>query len=340
MLLYIYLLYTIYIIINIYQDYSLCIKEMSQRLGSNINSPLFMNDPVPVRYNGNQNNSNNVDQSFFIKGDGPKIDPPGTFEHIGGDEDLFIVNTKSGSFQLHRKTLKETLADLKTQANVSVRQLTPTHTESFRSIVEALRLLYGSQALYDLVLNDIRSVFSDVKDIKPGTVAAFFVGCFNDDKFPGPMGCSPKCAASLPPTEGTPGYANCDDLVLIYSDGLFSSLNEKRSSHAYIYISDNDFSGFTTENIRQLRDAGIENSSLIFGNQDGSYREVTSALTLDQLPRKNNDPIKSESNNVQSNQNNSTQNGTNTSAGAVFAVIIAIIVILLIIVLYRNYNPW
>ena len=305
---------------------------MSQRLGSNINSPLFMADPVPVRRDGNLSTINNNDQSFLVKGEEPKDTTAGAYEHVGGEEDVFIINNQGGSFQLHRKTLKETLVELKTQAGVSVRQLNPEHTESFRSIVEALRLLYGSQALYDLVLNDIRSVFNDVKDVKPGTVAAFFIGCFNDDKFPGPMGCSPKCAASLPPAEGTPGYANCDDLVLIYSEGLFSSLNEKRSAHAYIYIGDANFSGFSAENLRQVREAGIENASLIFGNPDGSYREVTSPLSLDQLPRRD------ESQNLKA-ENTTTTNDTSSSsssAGVVVFVIIAIIILILLgVVLYR-----
>lgn len=321
---------------------------MSQQLGSNINSPLFMADPVPVLRNGNQTTSYNSDQSFFVKGDETQNGHTGSYEHVGGEEDIFIINGQGGSFQFHRKTLKDTLADLKTQANVSVRQLSPEHTESFRSIVEALRLLYGSQALYDLVLTDIRAVFSDVKDVKPGTVAAFFIGCFNDDKFPGPIGCSPKCAASLPPAEGTPGYANCDDLVLIYSEGLFSSLNEKRSSHSYIYIGDSDFSGFTIENIRQLREAGIENSSLIFGNHDGSYREVTSALTLDQLPCKieteapkapKAPKAQSSGTNHQPTPTNPDSSNTNSGAGILFAIIIIVIIILLLVVLYRAYYP-
>ena len=309
---------------------------MSQRLGSNINSPLFMTDPVPVRRNGVQYNSSSNDQSFFVKGD--ELKEQNKYEHIGGDEDIFIINGDNGSYQLHRKTLKDTLKELKTHANVSVRQLSPEHTESFRSIVEALRILYGSQALYDLVLSDIRTEFADVKDFRPGTVAAFFIGCFTDDKFSGPIGCSPKCAASLPPTEGTPGYANCDDLVLIYSEGLFSSLNEKRSTHAYIYIGDVDFAGFSAENIRQLRDAGIENASLIFGNQDGSYREVTSALPVDQLPLK----AESNSSNVQGSNNDvqsTSSSNSNTGAGIVFAIVIIIIIILLFVVLYRAYNP-
>lgn len=308
---------------------------MSHRLGSSINSPLFMVDPVPVRSNGTTNISLNNNQSFFIKGDDQQNNTTDSYQHVGGEEDVFIINGPSESFQLHRKTLKEALEELKTQANIPLRQLNPQHTESFRSIVEALRLLYGSQALYDLILTDIRAVFSDVKDVRPGTVAAFFIGCFNDDKFPGPMGCSPKCAASLPPTEGTPGYNNCEDLVLIYSGGLFSSLNEKRSIHAYIYIDDHDFQGFSLENIRQLRDAGIENASLIFGNQDGSYREVTGALAIDQLPLRS--ETTSSVNSQQINTNETTS--SNSSAGVIFAIIFLIIIILLLVVLYRAYNP-
>ena len=305
---------------------------MSQRLGSNINSPLFMSDPIPVRHSGTQNEINNTEQLFLTKGDDSQTSVSGSYEHIGGEEDVFIIKSQGGSFQLHRKTLKDTLEELKNHANVSIRHLNPENTESFKSIVEALRLLYGSQGLYDLVLTDIRAVFSDIKDVKPGTIAAFFIGCFNDDKFPGPMGCSPKCAASLPPTEGTPGYNNCDDLVLIYTEGLFSSLNEKRSSHAYIYVGDVDFSGFNSENVRQLKDAGIENASLVFGNQDGSYREVTGALPLDQLPK---DP-----NSITVAQTSSDSNSSNSSgAGIVFLVIIIVIIVLLLVVLYRTYNP-
>lgn len=298
---------------------------MSQRLGSNINSPLFMSDPVPVRRGNQTNSALNMDQSFFTKGD------DNSYEHIGGEDDVFIINGQGGSFQLHRKTLKETLHELKTQAHVSVRHLSSEHTESFRSIVEALRLLYGSQALYDLVLTDIRAVFSDVNDVKPGTVSAFFIGCFSDDKFPGPMGCNPKCAASLPPVEGTPGYANCDDLVLIYSEGMFSSLNEKRSAHAYIYISDANFPGFSLENIRQLRTADIEHASLIFGNADGSYREVTSALPLDQLPQRASDGNVT----TQQLESDGDDNG-GAGAGIALAIVIIVIIILLFVILFRG----
>jgi len=275
--------------------------------------------PIPNNNLENSVSNNNNDLSFFIKGDDD------TFSKTNSQQDVFIINNESGSFQLHRQTLRETLLELKTYSYTSIRELSPIHTESFKSIVEALRLLYGSQALYDLILGDIKEIFADVKDVRPGTVAAFFIGCSSDDKFPGPMGCSPKCAASLPPTDGTPGYTNCDDLVLIYSNGLFSSLNEKRSTHSYIYISDQSFTGFSQENINQLKDAGIEQVSLIYGNNDGSYKEVTSPISIDNLPSTTTQTTPS-----------GNDNTNPTGTGIIFGIIIFIIIILLIVVLYRN----
>lgn len=308
---------------------------MTQRFGSNIKSALFMETPVQVRRDDKHHSYKLNQESFILKGHDTNQIKPNTYEPVAGEDDVFIIENGDDSFTLHRKPLKDTLLQLKSQSNVPVRNLAPEYSESFKSVVEALRLLYGSQALYDIVLTDIRDIFNDVKDVRPGTVAAYFIGCFNDDKFPGPLGCSPKCAASLPPAEGTAGYSTCDDLVLIYSEGLFSSLNEKRSSHSYIYVSDVDFKGFSSENIKQLRSAGIENVTLVFGNSnDGSYREVTSVLTLDQLPQRA-DTANSEVTNDNDGQNTNTNN--NNGAGIVFVIVIIVIIILLLVILYRTH---
>lgn len=301
---------------------------MSQRYGSNINSEFFMADPVPVLSTQSNTASYNTEVSFLIKGDTSDSSNMSSYEHQGGNDDIFIVNGEGGSFQLHRKTLKETLEELKKYSSVHIKNLSPEHTESFTNVIESLRLLYGSQALYDIILADIRTVFSDVKNVIPGTVAAFFIGCFNDDKFVGPLGCSPKCAASLPPTENTPGYSNCDDLVLIYIEDSFSSLNDKRSPHAYIHITSSQFSGFTKDNIAQLSDSGIENASLVYGNDDGTYSEITTPIPINQLPQK-----------VSASSTPPPSSSSSTStAGIVFAIVIIIIIILLFVVLYTSYN--
>lgn len=274
---------------------------MAKKLRSTISSRLLMEDPVKVK------NKEKKNQEIFVK---------------GSDQDVLEVKNDGGSFQLHRDTLKQTLSELKKFANIQVKNLDEEHTAAFRNVVEAVRLLYSSQAIYDLVLKDIHAVFSDVKNVNPGSVAAFFVGCFTDDKFTGPLGCSPKCASSLPPTEGTPGYASCEDLVLVYSGDVFQSLNEKRSVHCYVYVEDPNFKEFTPENVKQLKDSGIQNVTLILSAADGSYREIKEKLPVDSVPLKAKEEI------------NTKQSSVNVG-GVIFSILILVLVVLLIIFLLR-----
>jgi hypothetical protein len=292
---------------------------MSSRLNRGISNSLFNKPPVPIKKGITENNKS---PQFLVKGTNDKI----TYETDTNNDDIFLIKSGEGSFKLNRGTLKENLLELKKFSNVQVKELGPKQTELFKSIVEALKYLYKSKDLYVLVLKDIHNVFSDVKDIKPGSVAAFYLGCFSDDeKFMDSMGCNPKCTSSLPPPEGTPGYYACDDLVLIYKDGLFHSLNDKTSKHVYIYMGEDEFEGFTEENVKQLKDGKIEKASLIYGNPDGSYKEVTSAVLVDDLPMENSD-----------NSNNDTE--SNNGAGIVLIIVLIAIIILLIVLFYRYYN--
>lgn len=305
-------------------------KRMAHRLGSNINSPLFMSDPVPIRNSKNSTIDKVTDDSYLLKGDNKKDNHKSSYEYLGGEEEIFIIRYPGGAYQLHRKNLRDTLKELKPQSNVQVRQLSEEQTESFRSIIEALNLLHGSKELYNIMLEDVKNVFSDVNNVKPGTVAAFFIGCSDNTNFDGAIGCNPKCAGSLAPSEDNHDYTACEDLVLVYNEGLFSSLNDKSSTHVYIYIEQDSFSGFTEENINQLKEAGVESATLVFGNKDNSYTEVTKRLLIEELPNKNNQPKLSPEETI----NNTLTN--NVNGGAVFIVIIIIIILLLILILFRR----
>lgn len=294
---------------------------------SKITSPLFkidngMNPSAPSKAKS--------EQPFFVKG---KNDI--TYRREGGKDDIFHIKTNDGTYKLSRKDLKDALEDLKTQSNIPVKQLAENYSESFESILEALKFLYGSSELYQIIHEDIKNVFKDIKKIIPGTVAAFFVGCSSDEKFPGPIGCDPRCAASLPPGESIPGYSNCDDLVLAYMNGTFSALNNKKSPHAYIYIGDVDFNGFPIEHIDQLRKEKIENATLIFNHADSdkSYKEVSSVIHIDKLPQKQ---VILKQNLGQTENNTNSNDGTGAGAGVAIAIIIVIVIIILLIVLYQS----
>lgn len=281
-------------------------------------------------------NSNKIESKdkYLLKGNTSTSDSEVHFS----DEETIVIRGRQGkgSYQISLKPLRESLHKLKLQSHVQIRHLTPENSELFKVIVEVLELLNSSPVIYQKIIDEIHEIFADVKEIRPGTISAYFMGCTVDNSnFNGPLGCNPTCTTSLSPSTDNPGFMHCDDNVLIYNDNAFSSINDTFSTHAYIYIGDEKFSGFTHDNIIQLRKANIEKATLIYGNSDGSFREVISDISVDQLP-KNTSHSPSPSSVVEEIQ--TSNNDNYPVGGAIVLIIIVIIVILLCAYLYYRQN--
>lgn len=283
---------------------------MNRATRSAMMSPLFAS--------GTSDKAENT-ESIMIKG---------ATEQSG--DGTMIINGPNGSFKINQHNLRERLHTLKSQVAVPIKSLDPTHGANFSSIVEVMRLLHASPALYNIILADIQSIFSNIGPVVPGTVGSFFMGCFNNDSFSGPMGCNPKCAASLSPPEGTPGFSTCSELVLIYSNGYFSALNTERTPRAFIYIGNADFTGFTKDNITQLADAGVEQATLIYGNADGSYREITDPIPIASLPQSTASTLTT----------TSTDSSSSTAAAVVFGIILGLLVLALLYFVFVGKVSW
>ena len=255
-------------------------------------------------------------ESIMIKG-----------SHSDDSDGTMIINGEKGSFKVNRHNLRERLVALKSQVSVPIKTLSGAYASNFSSVVEVMKLLHNSPALYNIILADIQSIFSDIGPTVPGTVGSFFMGCFNNDSFSGPMGCNPKCASSLAPPDGTPGFSSCSDLVLIYEDGFFSALNTLHTPKAYIYIKDSTFNGFTSENIKQLSSVGVQQAVLIYGNDDGSYRELTDPIPIQSLPVSTGSTLTASS---------SDDSSTSTAAAIIFGIILALLIIALIYFATKN----
>lgn len=199
-----------------------------------------------------------------------------TYEKISDDDDIYLVRTENKTYELHRKKLLKSLKLLHEQAHVPIAQLQSHISDRFNSTVESIRILYGSGSLKDLILSDIQEIYANVKNPIIGTVGAFFVGCFHDDIFKGPLGCNPRCVASS--LNCNQGF-DCADAVFIY-DNEFKQLNDKKSDNAYIYIKDHEFKKFDNNDINHLRRNGIKSYILFYSNQDGSYRKVSKKIYI------------------------------------------------------------
>jgi hypothetical protein len=219
-----------------------------------------------------------IDSSLFIKDNSESSESHGTYEKISNLDDVYLIHTDNGSFELYRKDFINTLQVLHRHAHQFVNQLDHEHKHLLNSTIEATRLLHNSKALKELILQDIRSIYHNVKNPMPGTVGAFFIGCFNDDNFKGPLGCNPRCAASL---FGCDEGLECADTVLIFAQNQFSSLNAKKTPHCIIYIQNPHFVSFSQHNLNTLRRAGHEQMTLVQADTDGTYKYVTDRLHID-----------------------------------------------------------
>lgn len=200
-----------------------------------------------------------------------------TYEKLS--EDVYLIRTDHGPYELYRKELINTLQTLHQHAHVFISKLNHDDHELLKSTIEATRLLYNSKALKDLILQDIRSIYHDVKNPIPGTVGAFFVGCFNDDPFDGPIGCNPRCAASLFGCHED--QIECADTVLIFSHHQFTHLNKQKTPHCFIYVEDYKFTAFTPHQLVMLRKANHQEMTVIYSNEDGSYKQVSKRIPID-----------------------------------------------------------
>ncbi|HSW76492.1 MAG TPA: hypothetical protein VLG50_05580 [Candidatus Saccharimonadales bacterium] len=205
------------------------------------------------------------------------------YQNIDKDNDIYLIRTDKGSFKLYRKDLINTLKKLRECAHLSISKLNEEQAKLLDSTTEVTRILHNTKALTDIVIKDIQHIYGDIKNPIPGTVGAFFVGCFNQDHevFKGPIGCNPRCAASLLRCNGD--HFECSDTILYYTGQEFKSLNDKHTNHAYIYIESHEFKSFNHHDIQMLKDAGICKVTLIHSNKDGSYKEVTNEAIVDDL---------------------------------------------------------
>jgi hypothetical protein len=223
-----------------------------------------------------------IDASLYINSsnDSEEEELP-CYEKISDNEDIYLIRTKHTSYELHRKRLIGTLKELHKYANLSIAELDERQGELLASTVETTRLLNNTKALKDLVLKDIQHIYGHIKNPIPGTVGAFFIGCFNNDDFNGPIGCNPRCAASMMKCEGM--SFECGDTILIFSKNQFKPINNKVTTHAYVYIEDENFVKFNRYELSLLNKAGIKSVTMIYGNADGSYREITNEIILEHI---------------------------------------------------------
>lgn len=283
-----------------------------RRPGNIFKSDAFNTSPVPLK-----SGKGDPHREFEIKGKHKDV-----YQHIGGDNDEYVIG-KDNKFKISRKTLKENIQQLKLHATKLVTQLSAADNQLYVSVLEALRLVQTSPKVHAIMMKDIHDCFKDVKNYKPGSVAAVFIGCTADDDFNHPIGCNPKCATATLSNIHL-NSPQCEDAVLFYDREIFKVTNDVKSDNAFIYIADSRFTGFTAGDIAILKKNGFVTAIIVKSNANGSYQEIGNKTNIDALPTRGG--------------NSQQTTNTNSGAGAIIAIVIIVILLILLFVAYKQYN--
>ena len=136
---------------------------------------------------------------------------------------------------------------------------------------------------YESVINLVTTSFGDVSNIVPGTVSAFFYGCFADNNFEGVQHCSAHCSGNLP-LPNIRGWQFCDKtVILLTGKGVFDVRHTvDDTKEAIIHVIDGEYHGFTHDQILDLKERGIEKVSIDVVNGD-RYELISTSIPVDDL---------------------------------------------------------
>lgn len=252
---------------------------------------------------------------------------PGKDSHTKGGS-----SNNSSDSDIDVEKIRTIVSNLRKKAHIEIKALKDSDKENLGKIVKYIDKLINTNA-YPILENIVDEYFSDLDEIRSGTIGAFFSGCNISGKDP----CSDICAGNMP-RRGTK-YQYCDKNMYIakYTDNGFdfaeySTVND--STHAYIFLeyeNMSDFPGFTEEEKLKLKAKGIQyvyfvgRDSNTSGNR--TNKPLTTAITIDSIKHresKKKNPKKDKCNN----------DDTDDNYNWVIILFVVVLIILFLILLY------
>lgn len=234
------------------------------------------------------------------------------------------------------------ISDLRYHSDDHIEKLNKATKQNFEELVKLVETLYDTNS-YNLLTEIVTNHFSDVKNIVPGTIGAYCIGCnvetsFKEDN----KSCSSICAGSMPIKGDTDNL--CKETVILanYKNGGFTftqlrsidneSSNEDSSNNESIDINKpgiifiphtslDDFPGFTMSEKRKIQRYGINHINLYgYGDNGKNHYKLDSKHIYEIKSRKNSKNSRRRNNKV----NNSSSNENLTVAGIIFLVFLLI----------------
>jgi len=213
--------------------------------------------------------------------------------------------------KINLEDIRSRLDRLREHSHMQLRSLTGTNADDYRALVHYTQLLYDTEA-YKIYYDEVKSRFSDLSSIEPGTIGAYFGGCLTPSNFNESPGCSLICAGSMPPpksdlpkenefsSENRPSIPPnffCQYTVLwaIYDNDkgslYFTPLHVTQKEDVIVFIDPltlpgKTFTGLTDEEKVSLSHYGAKRVNLVqYASDSKTYNELLGGFTeLENIP--------------------------------------------------------
>lgn len=259
--------------------------------------------------------------------------------------------------------LESDLSELRENDYRMIRDLDGELNNKFKRMVSYVHLLYDTDH-YNILYDLVKSKFSDLNDIKPGTIGAYFGGCLADVNINNiPSSCTPITVRSMPPPKSyinETGWSFCDnniiwaEKVLIGNQSdvnafkyIFTVLNSiPDSKKGLVFINEtvpSQFMGFTEDEKDTISKMNIDDVKIIGYNSNG--REYID-ITPDHVPlstiktRLYISPNEKDQINVPFNDNNEviSKNSSTTSSNTGMILLLIIVILILVFFIWRMWS--
>lgn len=239
------------------------------------------------------------------------------------------VVSGTDTYEVNTDEILRLAREFRKKADLPILGLDKETFRSFRELTELLSTLRTTD-IYPALAQQLHQIYRDVQDAAPGTVGAYFTGCFRDHGFPGAAGCSAHCAGALQP--GHSDWEACDTKVLVHQPGQkrpFQVKESPESSEAIIHVQDQSFGGFSTSELDHLERLGITHAQVFLSDGD-DYQVLYPRQKIEELGR-------ARSKLSTTTRQEGRNNGSGVGLGAAVLIIVVLFIIIVCCVRRRGY---
>ena len=195
-----------------------------------------------------------------------------------------IINTKGFHGEeiiLKIDEIKNTLTYLKEYNDVVIKELKGEPEKKFYTMVKVADSVYDTPSEYQKLFDIVKEVYSDVKDVKFGTVGSYFAACMIEDKMD-PKGCGICSSAGIKlPLESNNSNSICMFQVYLLeqkgNSNILTSLNNVEDKEkSIIYYPKADFDGLSKNQIKSLKEKGVEEVNILYYEPNSKNYEMLS----------------------------------------------------------------